>query len=94
VLTVHALSAVPAATLAHLPVPAAHAWHVPHIAVEQQTLSTQLFEAHSVPAWHISPRAFLVGIFMHFFDDVLQTKPVSQSVSAVHCVTHTVPTQA
>jgi hypothetical protein len=71
--TVQALSAVPAVTLAHLPVLAAHAWHVPQDGVEQQTLSTQLFEAHSVLAWHISPSPFLVGIFMHLFDDVLHT---------------------
>ena len=53
-------SAVPSATDAQVPLPLAlHDWHVPQLAVVQQTPSVQLALTHSWAAAQVAPFAFL-----------------------------------
>ena len=51
-------SSLAAVTAAHEPVPAPQSWQVGHDAALQQTKSTQLPDAHSVPTLQLSPRSF------------------------------------
>lgn len=54
-------SAVPLTTVAQVPAPLMlHAWQVPQLAVEQQTLSTQLPEVQSCAAVQATPGAFFI----------------------------------
>lgn len=81
-------SVLPAGTGWQEPPPRLQTWHMPQLAVEQQTPSTQLPLAHSVPAvqsWpgRLSPQA-----------PALQTFPGEQSALVAQTATQAVPVAA
>lgn len=70
--------AVPATTGKQVPAGFAQVWQVPHDTLEQQVLSTQLFDMQSLAARQLPPFGFFVG---GAHDIEVQTFPCEQSAA-------------